>query len=180
VKVSLRTSDPSEGQVRHATTAGCRETVWQALREDVPIPLTNREATALAGRLYRAWASGEGREQTTSVIVMRDGSGWASDHESVDNIPDLWESAKRHLEEVETDDEAYQTKAAWGELNAKDGIRPLERTFGPIIDRLLLREGTRRIDAASREMLLKAFRLAYDDDRALHRTVRCADQRRQA
>jgi len=37
---------------------------------------------------------------------------------------------------VETDDEAYQTKAARGELNAKDKTRPLERTFGPIIDRL--------------------------------------------
>jgi hypothetical protein len=82
VKVSLRTSDPSEGKVRHATTAGYLETVWQALREDAPIPLTNREATALAGRLYRAWASGEGRERTTSVIVMRDGSGWTSDYEA--------------------------------------------------------------------------------------------------
>ena len=88
MKVSLRTSDPSEGKVRHAATAGYLETVWQALREDALVPLTNREATALAGRLYRAWASGEGRERTTSVIVMRDGSGWTSDYESTDNIPD--------------------------------------------------------------------------------------------
>jgi integrase len=167
VKVSLRTSDPSEGKVRHATTAGYLETVWQALREDAPIPLTNREATALAGRLYSAWASGEGRERTTSVIVMRDGSGRASDHESADNIPEFWESAKRHLDAVETDDEAYQTKAARGELNAKDTIRPLERTFGPIIDRLLLHEGIRRVDTSSRELLLKAFRLALTDAFAL-------------
>jgi hypothetical protein len=55
-----------------------------------------------------------------------------------DNIPEFWENAKRHLDAVETDDEAYQTKAARGELNAKDTIQPLERTFGPIIDRLLL------------------------------------------
>ena len=163
VKVSLRTPDPSEGKVRHATTAGYLETVWQALREDAPIPLTNREATALAGRLYRAWASGEGRERTTSVIVMRDGSGWTSDFESADNIPELWESAKRHLDEVEEVDEEYQTKAARGELTAKDKVRPLERTFGRMIDRLLLHEGIRQVDTASREMLLKAFRLALKD-----------------
>jgi integrase len=163
VKVSLRTSDPSEGKVRHAATAGYLETVWQALREDSPIPLTNREATALAGRLYRAWGSGEGREQTTSIIVMRDGSGWASDYESGDNIPAFWESAKRHLDEVEAADEEYQTTAAHGELTAKDKTRPLERTFGPIIDRLLLHEGIRRVDSSSREMLLKAFRLALKD-----------------
>jgi hypothetical protein len=163
VKVSLRTSDPSEGKVRHATTAGYLETVWQALREDAPIPLTNREATALAGRLYNAWASGEGRERTTSVIVMRDGSGWTSDYQSADNIPDFWESAKRQLDAVEAADEEYQTKAARGELTVNDKTRPLERTFGPIIERLLLHEGIRRVDTASREMLLKAFRLALKD-----------------
>ena len=163
VKVSLRTFDPSEGKVRHAATAGYLETVWRALREDAPIPLTHREATALAGRLYRAWASGEGREQTTSVIVMRDGSGWTPNCESGDNIPDFWESAKRHLDEVEAVDEEYQEKAARGELTTKDGIRPLERVFGRIIDRLLLHEGIGRVENASREMLLKAFHLALKD-----------------
>ena len=84
IKVSLRTAEPTEAKVRHATLAAYLETVWRALREDAPIPLTHRQATALAGRLYRAWTSGEGRERTTSVIVMRGGDR-RSDDESADD-----------------------------------------------------------------------------------------------
>jgi hypothetical protein len=71
VRFSLRTREPSETKRRQAEAAAYLETVWQALREDSPIPLTHRQATALAGRLYRAWASGEGRERTTSVTIDR-------------------------------------------------------------------------------------------------------------
>src|SRR3984957_4688758 len=67
VRFSLRTREPSETKRRQAEAATYLETVWQALREDSQIPLTHRQATALAGRLYRAWANGEGRERTTSV-----------------------------------------------------------------------------------------------------------------
>ena len=165
VKVSLRTAEPTEAKVRQAKLAAYLETVWQALREDSPIPLTHRQATALAGRLYRAWASGEGREQTTSVIVMPNGE-WKPDYASADNVPDFWEAAGRHLDEVEADDHDFLSEV---ERPKRDGrevepkARPLERTFGLLIDRLLLHEGIRRVDTASREMLLKAFHLALKD-----------------
>jgi hypothetical protein len=72
VKVSLRTDDPVEAKRRQAAVASYVETVWQALRDDAPLPLTYRQATALAGRLYRAWAEGEGRELTVSVTLSMD------------------------------------------------------------------------------------------------------------
>ncbi len=90
IRFSLRTRDPSETKRRQAEAAAYLETVWQALRENSPIPLTYRQATALAGRLYRAWTSGEGRERTTSVIVMPGGE-WTPDYENPDNVPDFWE-----------------------------------------------------------------------------------------
>ncbi len=165
VKVSLRTADPTEAKVRQAALAGYLETVWRALREDSPLPLTHRQATALAGRLYRAWASGEGRERTIAVVRMPDGE-WERDDESADDVPDFWEAASRHLDEVAASDDRFlsdaETRKQAGR-SADDEARPLERTFSPIIDRLLLREGIRRVDPASREMLLKEFHRALRD-----------------
>lgn len=64
VRFSLRTSNAAEAKVRKAAAL---TKIWTALRASAPVNLTNRQATALAGRLYRAWASGEGRERTTVV-----------------------------------------------------------------------------------------------------------------
>ena len=38
-----------------------------ALRDEAPISLTHKQATALAGELYRAWANDQGRERTTAI-----------------------------------------------------------------------------------------------------------------
>ena len=166
IKASLRTTDPTQAKVRQAELAAYLEIVWRALREDSLVPLTHRQATALAGRLFRAWASGEGREHTTSVVVDRlNGTGQPGDG-SADNVPDFWEFAQRHLDQVEAADEEFRMEAERrvrvGE-EASEKPRPLERTFGPIIDRLLLHEGIRRVDPATRDMLLRAFHLALRD-----------------
>ena len=166
VRFSLRTRDPSETKRRHAEAAAYLETVWQALREDSPIPLTYRQATALAGRLYRAWAGGEGGERTTSVIIDRLSGEWKPDHASSDDVQEFWESARQHLDRIEQADEEFQEEIERinpGDQKAGDLQRPLERAFGLIIDRLLLSEGIRRVDPASREMLLRAFHLALKD-----------------
>lgn len=49
VRFSYRTADPTEVKVRHGQATGYLELVWRALREDQPIPLTHRQAVALAG-----------------------------------------------------------------------------------------------------------------------------------
>jgi integrase len=146
VKASLRTADPGEAKLRNAVLGAFAETVWRALRQGSPIPFTHRQATALAGELYRAWASGEGRERTTSVTIdratskaIKPGGG----EESADNEPAFWQAARQHLDQVEAADQ--------------------ERTFGPLIDRLLLAKGIHSVDPASREMVLKAFHLALQD-----------------
>jgi len=57
VRFSLRTTDPAEAKVRQAAVAAHLEKGWQALRERSPVSLTHRQATALAGELYRAWTN---------------------------------------------------------------------------------------------------------------------------
>jgi hypothetical protein len=129
------------------------ETVWRALRNGAPLPLSHRQATALVGELYRAWALGEGREDAASDSVTLDRvtskvmkpSG--DDDESMENVPALWETARRFLDRVGVADKPWT----------------LERTFGPLIDRLLLAKGIYRVDPASREMVMTAFHLALRD-----------------
>ncbi|HEY1453095.1 MAG TPA: hypothetical protein VGF57_06500, partial [Roseiarcus sp.] len=77
--------------------------------------------------------------------------------ESADDVPDFWKAAGRFLDKVAEADEEV--------LADPDGNepRPLERTFGRLIDRLLLSEGIRRVDPASREMLLTAFHRALKE-----------------
>jgi integrase len=152
VKVSLRTADPTEAKLRNAALGAFVETVWRALRNGTPLPLTHRQATALAGVLYRTWAEGEGREAAASTSVTLDLATSkpiepSGDDESMENVPGIWETARLFLNRV-------------GEAN-----KPWtwERTFGPLIDRLLLARGIHRVDPASREMVMKAFHLALRD-----------------
>jgi hypothetical protein len=70
IRLSLRTDDPSQAKVRQAGIAAYLESVWQALRADAPVSLTRRQATALAGELYRAWADGEGRGFTMAIEYL--------------------------------------------------------------------------------------------------------------
>ena len=67
VRLSLRTDDPAEVKVRLAAVDAHLENVWRALREDAPVSLTHRQATALAGELYRAWANGEDHERIATI-----------------------------------------------------------------------------------------------------------------
>ena len=54
IRFSLRTSNASEAKKRQARVAAALERIWEALRADVPVSLSHRQATALSGKLYRA------------------------------------------------------------------------------------------------------------------------------
>jgi hypothetical protein len=69
VRFSLKTREPSVVQSRQASAAGYLTEVWAALRADAPVPLSHRQATALAGELYAGWADGADRGRSTSVTL---------------------------------------------------------------------------------------------------------------
>ena len=56
IRFSLRTDDRAEVKARNAAADQYLERILRAFRNDASTSLTNSQATALAGRLYRAWA----------------------------------------------------------------------------------------------------------------------------
>lgn len=50
-----------------------------------------------------------------------------------------------------------------GEVSGDGEAKKLEKALGPIVDRLLLSKGIRRVDSESRALLLTAFWMALRD-----------------
>ena len=145
VRLSLRTDDPVEVKVRQAQVDAHLDLVWNAVRNDSPVPLSHRQATALAGELYRAWVDGEGRERTIA-IEQAPGGGWQrvpGDHLE----PEEWEAAVASLDRV---------------ANERDSVG-LEKAFGFIIDGRLRARGIGRTAPETRGMILQAFYVALRD-----------------
>jgi hypothetical protein len=126
---------------------GYLETVWQGLRAAEPVSLTHREAVALAGKLYQAWVSGEGRERTTAVIHTPQGF-------VVDRSGLTREEAKAAFltvsERLTTDEDSTDEA-------------DLEPVLGPLVNHLLRPQGIAEVDAPSRKLLLFAFADALRD-----------------
>jgi integrase len=145
VRFSLRTSDPAKAKVRQAQAAAQLETAWQGFRRG-PVFLTNRDAHALAGSLYRAWANGR-RE-----------SDIAATH---DPLSRTWRIERpKELSPAET--EAAFAAAARRLFEAAER-EDLEAVLGPIVDRLLLSKGIAAVDPECRPVLLDAFAMALRD-----------------
>lgn len=145
VRLSLRTDDPVEVKSRAAAVDAYLENIWRALREDAPVSLTHRQATALAGELYRAWVNGEGRERAIA-IVHTPGVGWQREYNT-------------HV----SDSEWEAVLANWEKIGATGGPSDLEKPLGAIVDRLLLAKGIRHVDKATRSIILAAFWQALRD-----------------
>lgn len=146
VRFSLRTADPSQVKSRQAIAAAYLEGVWTALREDFPIKLSHRQATALAGELYRIWADGENRARSLA-IEQKPGGGW------------------QRVSNTQVDEEAHWSAivAMWEKVGESGEPSDLEKPLGPLVDRLLLSKGIRRVDDGSRSILLSAFWMALRD-----------------
>ncbi len=165
ITLSLRSSDPLEVKARTARLDEYLEQVWSRLPDDKPTVLTHKQAVALGGEFYRAWAAGEGRERTISVTIDRQTREPILDPESgsAGNVPEYWSASRQSLENLKQIDEDYREKVALGRLDPTHEKRPYEKAFGPIVDPLLSRRAITQLDHASREMVLEAFRQALLD-----------------
>lgn len=68
--------DSTNVKERQATASTFLESVWKALRQDAPIKISHRQATALAGEFYRVWADEDGRSRSIAM-QFTSGVGWA-------------------------------------------------------------------------------------------------------
>jgi integrase len=149
VRLSLQTHDPLVVRERQAAVDAHLERVWLALRERAPVQLSHRQATALAGVLYRAWAS-EGRERTTAVEIVP-GEGARLVPTNGHTEPEEWEGVLVSLDRLEMP-----------QVNgSKDS--EIEKAIGPLVDRLLLARGIRRVSPETRPLVLSAFLAALRD-----------------
>ena len=145
VRFSLRTRDPVETKLRQAAAITYLENVWQSLRATKPTVLSHKQATALAGDLYRAWADGEEREQTKGITWTP--NGWVAHRATPEEDAGAFKSAVANLDKI---------------ASAGDAVM-LEKTVGPIVDRLLLARGIASVDSDTRAILLDTFMLALRD-----------------
>jgi integrase len=144
VSLSLQTPHKAEGTKRQAEVVAYLENVWAALRRERPIILSNREITALAGKLYRAWAN-ESAAQPRGLIHRPDGSG-----QHRDSRGNTWDPWRMTAEEEEA---GFAAGLARFVATMEED---LERLLGPVADRLLLSVGIYKLDAHSRAALLSA------------------------
>ncbi len=146
VKVSLRTRERRDAIARYNAAAAHLARVWAAMRQNKPAALTHKQATALAGELYLAWA-GEDDRAEQSITVEHIGGG----------------EFRRVDDPLPPDVNAAAYRLVIGRLEDAEGRGALEASVGPIVDRLLLSKGIGQVDSATRLMLLEAFGLALQD-----------------
>jgi integrase len=158
VRLSLRTDDPAEVKVRLAAVDAYLENVWRGLRNDAPIFLTHKQATALAGEFYRAWANGDDRERTNTI-----------EHDPEFRFPDdhirrkgptgkIEVTAWRRASVAHVGPEEWEgVLAHWDQIGTTENPSDLEKPLGAIVDRLLLAKGIRRVTSGTRDIILLAF-----------------------
>lgn len=146
IRFSLRTRDPVEVKERQASAAAYLEKLYGSLRDNSPVSLTHRNAVALSGFLYEAWAKDLKPSNVLSIEHI-DGQ-WVRVNDFDTALLDAgFGSAITHLDNLEDEDDS----------------EALESALGPIVDKLLLAHGISSLDALSRRMVLQEFLSALRD-----------------
>jgi integrase len=143
VRLSLRTADRREAKLRTAQVSAYLGGVWQALRDGAGVPLTHRQAVALAKVLYDSWAEERATSIERAIEFDRQTGAWLpAMSNTADENAGSFEALGLYL--------AGQEEAA-------------ERMMGPLVDRLLLGKGVAKLASASRPMVAHAFLQAMQD-----------------
>jgi len=145
VRLSLRTTEPSQVKIRQAQVTAYLENVWRSLRQDAPVTLTPKQSTALAKAAYLGWAESRPGKMESAIELQPDGTWAAADPMDEDAAPAAWESAREALGNEDP-----------------HGRKP-EEFLRPIVQRELRKLGIGAIDGASMERTTAAFQQAIDD-----------------
>jgi site-specific recombinase XerD len=142
---SLRTDDPVEAMMRKAQAGAYLEAIFSARLQSDPIDLSHRQCVALAGELYRAWASDPDTVTPDLVAeVWMDEEGNKHRKMYYEPLPPqlLERSLRGVASQLETE---YQ----------QEGDPALERNLGPLADKLLAGKGIGTLTVETRRILLE-------------------------
>ena len=132
IRLSLRTSDPSEAKIRQAQAATYVERIFNAYRDDELSTLTHKQVVALSGELYRGWA--KGMDGVDRIALVYTPEGWVRDDDF----------------DAEHVSEEYAAAAAMVDRwTASGDLDDLEAALGAIVDRLLIHKGIAQVAAFS-------------------------------
>lgn len=146
IRFSLQTRDESKAKIHQAEALAYLETVFQSVRNDVPVSLTHKQATALAGELYRGWA--DDARTTTIAMIHTPEHGFVLDDEyRPGEQEEIFSAALAHF----------------GKINASGEPEDLEKPLGAVVDRLLQKFGIASVEKATRNLLLYTFWKALKD-----------------
>ncbi|GAB5509190.1 MAG: hypothetical protein Rhims3KO_05910 [Hyphomicrobiales bacterium] len=153
VVYSLRTDDGVEAIKRKAQAGAYLDAIFTALSQSAPVLLTHRQCVALAGELYRAWASDPDTiTPVLSVEVWRNAQGEIERRRTV-------EPASPQFLKVSLEVAAQNLQL---EVD-KEGDVALERNLGPLIDKLLIEKGIGSLAVETRRtVLLECFKGLLD------------------
>ncbi len=141
LRFSLRTSDPAEAKARQAECLSYVERLFASAAGDAPQRLNRKQAVALSGRLYRAWADDDKAKRLTVTIGdAGDVAAWRIDAEA-------FRLQSERMTELAGSGEAAE----------------LEAQFGRLLDRLLQDEGVAAIDPDSRLLAMQECARALAD-----------------
>lgn len=142
VRFSLRTADPSEVKMRQAAAAGFLEEVFASLRQERPLSLSRSQVAALAGELYRSWAS---EQPSSRKIAFEEIDGKMVRSYHFDGLDDEVEMAA--LQQV-------AERLPDGNHSAPED---LEKVLGPLADRLLASKAILKVDNDTRDLLVRSL-----------------------
>ncbi len=151
IRFSLGTRDPREAKARQADVLAYLERLFVSEQDNCPVVLSRQQAVALAGKLYRAWVSGEGQEQ--SIAWQHGPDGWQKVH------PEDDADGSQEADE-------FRALAEWVmALGADPKGEALEQKLGPLVDRVMELPGIMlpRVAPGSRVIVLAEFARALRD-----------------
>jgi integrase len=153
IRFSLRTRDPGLAKSRQAHALAFLEEVWRSLRATKPVSLTNKQAHALAGELYRAWASEPPTSRSIGITLKPGRKG---------QDPNDW-VLERGVFPQEEAGGFHAIVAKLNAMHANPEPSEMEPVVGPLVARLLLVRGIAAVETGSRLLLLAAFVQALRD-----------------
>lgn len=164
IRLSLKTFIPEEVKARQAQVLAYLGTVWGSLRKSKPVVLTFRQATALAGELYAAWAAEETQRDAGldfdriavdgKLLLSSTKTGPLEPGLEVGPTPDSWEGVIVRLSDPDADPEPI---------------------VGPLVTTLLLRKGIVQMAPDSRPLVVRAFAEALRDASVLRQRQATGD-----